>query len=218
MTIDIEKRAIPALLILALVLTWGCSSPKVSHTSISGEIKDIQHWRLEWVGAEQSPSVDIPGLFETSKYTADEYCAKYVEQVKRKLTREYGHSFAENYPDIGLIQVELSGEKLSAYVPPFDTANLYQDVAPGDRRWGTRDEADLVGATTSLFTDRDQVRKVRLRIFDLEGNPSGDVFIGESHEDKIKPEFVARVIDEIIRTGRYRGTKVMPISGEIKGK
>jgi len=218
MTIGIGRKFILASLILPLVLTSGCSSPKVSHTSISGEIKDIEHWRLEWVGAESATTVDIPGLFEKSKYTAAEYCIKYVEEVKHNLARDYQVSFAENYPEIGLIQVELTGEKLAAEIPPS-----FGDDPSGRLTWEDRGGSTKAvykadeGRSYRLFAG-DEVRRVRLSFFNLEGNLSGDVFIGEFIGDKVKPDFVARVIYEIIRTGRYKGTRVVPVAATVEGK
>jgi len=201
-----------SLFALSAVFLLGCSSPKVGHTSISGEIKEIEHWRLAWVGTEGSSAVEILGLYEKSKYTAEEYCTRYVEDVKRKLIRTHGQSFAENYPQTGLIQVELLGEKLPAYVPAPE-----EDRAPGGIVWEDRGgetravyRPDTVGQWY-LF-GRDQVRKVRLRFFDATGTLLGDVLIGESHTDNVKPEFVAKVIDEIIRTGRYKGHLALPVS------
>ncbi len=218
MIIGVESRIGLGFLLLATAFTWGCSSPKVSHTSISGEIKDIEHWRLEWIGTEGSAAIEIPGLYEKSKYTAEEYCTRYVEDVKRKLSQTYGQSFAENYAQIGLIQVELFGEKLSAYVPAPGEDRPSGSITWEDRGGATRavNEPDGNNRTWFLF-GRDAVRKVRLRFFDLGGNPSGDVFIGESYLDKVKPEFVAKVIDEIIRTGRYKGTSAVPISADVEG-
>lgn len=218
MPTGVIQRTIFGLAVLPLVLALGCSSPKVSHTSISGEIKDIQHWRLEWVGIDKSPAVDIPGLYEKSKYTAEEYCTRYVEDVKRKLIRTYGRSFAENYPEIGLIQVELLGEKLPAYVPPPREGGASGGITWEDRDGETRAvyRPDSVGQ--SYLFGRDQVRQVSLRFFDATGTRFGDVFIGESYSDNVKPDFVAGVIDEIIRTGRYKGTKVPPVSSTVEGK
>ena len=218
MTNETPGKLVLALVLTSMALAWGCSPPKVRHTSISGDLAYIEHWRLDWAGTEDSPAIDIPGLYEKSKYTAAEYCTRYVEDIRRELTRTYDFSFAENYLEVGRIEVELSGDKLSAYVPPFDTANPYQDIAPADRPAGSYPESDLLGATASLFTDRDQVRKVRLSFYDLDDDLSGTVFIGDSHEDKVEPKFVARVIDEIIRTGRYKGSPIIPVSASVEGR
>lgn len=200
----------------ASMFMGGCTAPSVSHTSISGEVRNIEHWRIVWIGAVGSPAVSIPGLYEKSKYTAAEYCLKYVDEVKQKLTRSYNRSFAENFPDVGVIEIELTGNKLSVYVPTPSEVGTSGSITWEDRGGSTRAVNRPESGEHAFIFGRDKVRRVRLRLFDLEGNPSGDIFIGDSHQDNVKPDFVAKVIDEILRTGKYKGTKVLPLSTAVE--
>ena len=201
-----------AALILISLLYVGCGGPAVTHTSISGEVQNVQHWRLEWVGlgdSLQQGKPEITGLNDPSKYTLETYCTKYIDKVKAELAGKYNHSLAENFPEFGRIEITLTGEKFPDYVPPGDTSqrHLYPDISPDGRDSYAGSGFNLSGALHRLFTDDDRVRGVNLKIFDSRANLAGEVFIGDSPDDRIKPNYVAKVIDQILRTGRYKGSK-----------
>lgn len=201
-----------AAFILTSLLYTGCGGPAVSHTSISGEVQNVQHWRLEWVGfgdSLQPEKPEITGLNDPSKYTLEEYCTKYIDKIKAELAGKYNHSLAENFPEYGRIEVTLAGEKFPDYVPPGDTSqrHLYPDISPDGRDSYAGSGFNLGGALHRLFTDDDHVRGVNLKIFDSRASLAGEVFIGNSPDDRVKPEYVAEVINQILRTGRYKDSK-----------
>jgi hypothetical protein len=201
-----------ASIAIAAAIHTGCGRPAVKHTSIFGEVRKVLHWKVIWAGKDQPVEADavaIAGLRDSSKYTLEEYCATYVGEVKDELASTYGYSLAENFPELGRIEIRLTGEKFPDYVPPEDTSmrDLNPDTSPDGRHTHGGSGFKLGGALYQLFTDQDYVRGVHLRIFDHRSRLAGEVFIGGSLEDRVKPDFTARVIDEILRTGRYKGSK-----------
>lgn len=203
--------------ILVAIAIGGCSKPGVRQTAISGEVRQVQSWRIAVDNIDEEStflaSTDIE--LQQSKYTKREYCTRYAQKVRSKLINEYDHTLAENFPQTGRIHLLLHSEKLALTVPPIDTTNIYDDISPAEQAKHGDSRINIVGAAASLFTDNDYVTSVTVRIEDFDGQLLGEILIGEEAESRVEPEFVAKVIDRVLRTGRYEGSKGM--SGSIGG-
>jgi hypothetical protein len=209
-----KKQFLPVVGVLALaalLLLIGCTSPAVKQTSISGEVRQTEHWKIEWAGRDsiQTQAMPLHGLTDSNKYTHVQYCTTYVADIRKDLARKYNFSFAENFPDRGIIRVELTGGVLRLTYPVRDTASYDEpdDISP-DGRVGSQTDPSAVSATGFRFVSRkDHVVSVRVSIYHPEGKLLGVVLIGGKPEDDVKPDFVARVIEEILRTGRYKSAE-----------
>ena len=198
-----QHIAFACLLLAAIMTVFSCGGPTVKHSSISGEIRTVEHWNLVWAGQDQTDAASSPASRASQAWRSHEgYCAEFVEDIRTELTDKYGYAFGENFPVTGTITIELHGGTLSDYVPETDTTNLYGDISPADDRYG-RSEFDVATAAVTLFSGRDRVRQVRLVILDTDGKNLGEVIIGDEPSDHVKPNYVAKVLDEILRTGKY---------------
>jgi hypothetical protein len=210
MTHSIRNHRFFVLIVITLpLLNLACSSPSVSHTSISGEVKQIEHWDIKWSGMDASSqsTIALEGISDSSKYTHAEVCDRYVEKVRSHLTLDYDFSFAENFPTHGTISIELTGAILRLIIPGRDTSHAFSsdNISP-DGRSATVPDAYPVSATGFyLESAKDNVASVRVSILEPDGKLAGMILIGGGSDDNVKPEFVARVINELIRTGQYKG-------------
>ena len=210
---NVKRYFLTTLVLSAVILLIGCSKPVVKHSAISGEVRQIQSWRLVCDNIEGIDEADYGKVerprpqTEKNEYSQFEYCTRFVEKVRMMLFGKYELNVAENFPQTGTIHLMLKNEKLSSYVPPADTSNTYQDISPSDRVGRQSSELNLVAATSSLFTDDDYINGVTVTVTDLDERILGQVFVGGEPGDRVKADFLAKIIDEVIRTGRYKGAK-----------
>ncbi len=196
--------AFVCLMLAAIVTVIGCGGPTVKHSSISGEIRTVEHWKIVWAEESATDKTSASQASQASKAwrSHESYCTEFIDRLQSKLTHDYGYTFGENFPVTGTITVELHGGTLSDYVPETDTTNLYDDISPTDDRY-SRNEFDVATAAVVLLSGRDRVRTVHLVLTDTEGKHCGEVIVGGEPGDHVKPDYVAKVIDEILRTGKY---------------
>ncbi|MBD3257020.1 hypothetical protein GF377_01210 [candidate division GN15 bacterium] len=206
--------AITLVLGVSSAVLIGCGKPAVKHTAISGEVREIGNWHLmcEGVGDVDLRPINLKRFDSQNEYTAREYCTKFSIETRRELASKYGYTLAENFPRNGTIHLELESEKLSLWVPSPDTSNLYNDISPNDNIDRTESDLNIVGAAASLFSDRDYVKEVTVTLRDVNDNLLGTVIIGGKEGDRVKPSYVAKVIDEVLREGRYGGAKSVSVN------
>jgi hypothetical protein len=202
-----------ALIVTGVVfelLDGGCGSPLVRHSSILGDVRNIRQWKVKWVGQTDENSLlyraTVGDLKGKSKYTVEEYCLKYVDDVKEELAGVYGYSFEENFPAVGEITIALRGEKLPDWVPSTDTTfrDIYKGGSQAKQPFSVTPELGTAAAVVSLLMPRDRVREVRVTLSDHTGKVLGEIFLGGDSDDNVKPAFVASVIHKVLTSGRFR--------------
>lgn len=182
-------------------LASNCGKPAVRRTSVSGEVRNIDHWEIRLSEADSAKSgsaVDLSGVYESSKYDDPERAISYVLEVKHRLITDHDVSFSENFPEHGLIELQLSG---------LAWANPQLQAHPGDTIWSgvrlqdggdkPKDEDKRSAHFNSEYL-HDRVKGVHVRIYDRQGNLAGDAEIGYDPQDKVTPEFVADVIARML--------------------
>lgn len=191
-----------ALCLLVGVAATDCGKPAVRRTSISGEVRDIEHWEIRWADSDSirpGSAVDLSGVYESSKYDDPEEALRYVLEVKHRLIADHDVSFSENFPEHGLILLQLTG---------LAWANPQLQAHPGDTIWsGVRlqeggdkpNDEDKRSAHFKSEYLHDRVKGVQVRIYDPKGSLAGDAQIGYDPQDKVTPEYVADVIARMLR-------------------
>lgn len=205
-------RTVAHISVLALLIltALSCGGPYVEHSTISPEVRDIANWRIEWAGRTDStrtPDEIMEAIGTRSKYSMDEYCVQYVQNVKAKLRDKYGLSFSENFPERGGIVLELHGPTLSRFNPPDTAAERFTRGDPGRPGYpeGQVSTGAVLGVTELLFSDRDKVDSVVVTIYDETRLLAGKAMI---NADEVKPSHVAEVIHKLITEGRYEDAPI----------
>jgi hypothetical protein len=187
--------------LLAGVHLSNCGKPEVLRTSVSGEVRSIDHWEIRWTDADSvraGSAVNLSGVYETSKYDEPGEALGYVLEVKHHLITDHGISFSENFPARGLILLKLTG---LAWADPQLQAHPGDTIWSGERLQDGGDKSydkEKPGLHFDGEHLRDRVKGVHVRIYDLAGRLAGDARIGYDADDKVTPEYVAEVIARLL--------------------
>jgi len=186
------------------LLVGACSHPYVKHSSILGTVRTVPHWTVGWDEPDRQNrqlTQVVAGLDNKSRYSLEEYCHRFVNDVKISLSSDYGITVAQNYANQGRINVRIFGATLSKYLPPDTLGTDYQHQKAMNTSDGTAFNTDmLVTSADVLFGGTDHVNRVELGLFDTEGKEAGSA---EIKGDNVSPKFVAKVIHKLITTGSY---------------
>jgi len=191
------------LLILSLI---GCSSPDVRQSFISPEVKSVPAWAIvladEYQIQDSLVAVDqIERMFK-SKYADKEYCRPYLDSLKENLNST-GHIVVDAADGVGQIILSIRGRKFSDRVDwnsDIDSEQQFRrrhhQDSPADRSIG--ETSGAINYTSYIFSD--EIAEIKVELIDVHKRSLGEVTISNS---SIKPDFVASVIDKIIRNGKY---------------
>lgn len=196
-----------ALIVLTCCLfIGGCCSPDVTGSILSPEAKNIQAWMIEL--AEDSAAVNSSSMIDDiraetkSKYTKKEYCSPYLESLENKLRSRWYH-IVDGPITEGTIRIDIEGHKEHFWIIRVGYEDDWKEELEWDSRGDPTDghlggEEIMVDASKAL--QEDEVKAVQIEFFDFNGKSLGQVKISGC---EIKPEFTAKVIDKMIKEGKY---------------
>jgi len=198
-------------LIALVVLTFcmfigGCCSPDVAGSMLSPEAKNIKAWLIELVEdstmANSSSMIDNIRAETKSKYSKEEYCLPYLKNLENNL-RSRGYHIVDGPVTEGTIRIDIEGYKELFWIIRVGHEDGWQEELEWDSRGDPTEghlggEEIMVDALKAL--QEDEVKSVQLEFFDFNGRLLGQAKISGC---KIKPEFIARVIDKMIKEGKY---------------
>jgi hypothetical protein len=194
------------LITLTFLIIGSCSSPKVQNAILSPEAKKIQVWKVELATDTASTGSDslITDLRVDlkSKFVKKEYCAPYINEVEDDL-RALGYHVVDGKITEGTIRLDIKGKKEKFWSVGIGARNGGDE----EREWDTRGdptEGHLSGKDVLIdtwkFLESDEIRSVKIEFFSLAGKSLGSATIKGG---KIKPDFVAKAIDRMIKEGKY---------------
>jgi hypothetical protein len=199
-----------ASLVLITMVTLSCGKPGVKHTSIDGEVKLIKSWELQFVdmdiisskfGLNQFDMVDSLEMEARSDHTRG-----FAEQIKSILISR-GHKFAHGRKTRGAISIGIKWRKIKKYekAPERFEDRLYneEEFRRQDKRHRDSLDIDVSYLGWKLFGKMYEISKVEVDILDKSGRSLGRIYIGGKSSDKVKPDYVADVIDKILNEGKY---------------
>ncbi len=203
---SINRKIAGILSVLYLLAIGGCGSPNVRDAILSPEAKNIQAWKIEL--AEDSTTTQADSLITNiraelkSKYIKKEYCAPYIDAVREGL-RARGYHIVKGPITEGTIRINIKGQKehfWMIFVSDDDDLDAEQEWdSRGDPTGGHLSGEEIV-VNPAKVLQTDEVRAVQLEFFDLSGKSIGQASISGG---KIKPEFIAKTIDIMIKEGKY---------------
>ena len=208
MTIPSATRYLAPMLILAVVT--GCGKPGVKISAIDGRVREVTGWSVVWSGEADTlhQALQKTDLAKTrSRFANTEPARQYVEKVSTLLRRNHSVPTDDNFAGEGVIMIDLRGRKIMATTYPTrlleDKRALEEEVPeiddPEDRNLPPYGDARN---EWPLGPD-DYVDFVEVTISRLDGQLLGSIMIGRDDDHKVAPDFVAKVIAEAIRSGRY---------------
>lgn len=200
------------LLWAVLPLVCGCN-PRVMHSMIAPETGHIQVWRLD-LGMDALASDTSLGMAQirkefTSELANEQYYRSFLGQVSAKLG-SLGHQMATGEATEGTILIKPGAQKRRQIV--MGSLNdqrlivwnrMENEEAPAEdnrSQPGHSHEPRPVNYVKPVFKQSDAVRNVYIEITDMNGRLLGTIDISGG---KVKPEFVAKVIDRLIREGKW---------------
>ena len=201
------------LLPLWAVFLFACGgNPGVMHSMIASETSHIQVWRLD-LGVDTLVSDTSAGISElmkrfSSEFANEQYYRDFLGTINAKLG-SYGHQMTTGIATEGTILIKPSAKKWygGTTSSPFDqrligwnrleqkdaSTDNYQSAGPGYEPWPVK-------YVDTKIKQNDAVRNVYIEITDMDGRLLGTI---EIFGKKVKPEFVAEVIDRLIREGKW---------------
>jgi len=209
------KMAAGAILLMPvgiIILIVGCSKPNVKHSMVAPEAREIQVWLInlgiESQAADSSAAVRQFKKEFASELANEDYYLAYLEEVGRELS-SLGHNVADGPVGEGTIRIKPSASKRSDIIigPGTDLRLIEwnrlerQDTPSADDRspWGDRDRSGTE-YVKPVYHKTDEVRNVYIEMLGPEGKLLGAIDITGG---KVKAEFVAKVIDRLIKEGEW---------------
>ncbi|MEW5923707.1 MAG: hypothetical protein AB1746_06945 [Candidatus Zixiibacteriota bacterium] len=210
----LERGLIPLdifFLVLLIVISCG-SPPKVSHSMIASETAKIQVWKTT-LGVVRESDDSNPGLTRLNNEFASELANQsfynaYTEQVGNQLTG-LGHHLVSGNVTEGIILIKPLAKKRRSTL--FDSGYNQKLVAWNQMEQDDVPSSDLRAVNFANATrpmnyvkttnsKSDDVREVYVEFI----GPGG-MFMGSTviYGNKVRPEFVAEVIDRLIREGKW---------------
>ena len=206
------RRCISVVILVAAILSTvggGCG-PKVQHSLIPQSLHSVDSWTIRWNDEDVNR-----GDYEVRKASGQvdsgawsEYCVAYVGSVKHHLIADHGVSFAENFPQRGIIELEITSKTVSKFTPPDTAAEERFRGGPGENRYphGEPLSSDvLLGLGELLFGDKVKVNSVVVHFYDLDGGSAGRASMAS---ENVKPSQAAKVICKLITEGRAQSSGV----------
>jgi len=189
----------PAIIIIGIIAVWGCSSLKVNHIDISPEIRDVQAWRIVWIGDESADSETIRKLEESfkSKYAKKEYYADYLVQLANEL-RGLGYHIIDEDINVAEIKIDITGSKWTEAEYLDGDYNSIQDF----RKRHHQDDPGQTGGDGSIspiVMTGDDVTAVIVELTDEAGASLGSI---EIDGKKITSKVTASAINNVIRESK----------------
>jgi len=184
----------------------GCSSPKVTHSLVLPETRQVQAWAVildsDIAATDGMVSQTLEREFK-SQYAQREYAALYVNEVAHGL-QSYGYHLVDNAFAEATICIRLIGQKW-ADKHEFGGADFPDQEDYYRRHHHKAPEADPVpGATTlmPIVVKGDHVAGVHIEIITSDGISLGQADIAASGGG-LKPGFIAEVVNKLLQTGSY---------------
>lgn len=181
-------------IVLAVFLIASCSSPNVQQSFISPETKDIEIWYIRHI-TQNAASDSLPSISATrDNLGIDDNIDRYIEAVEFHLM-DKGIIISDSTPVSGIINLKVNDPgitgRLTYVKKEWNAPYEYQKPPPG-----IRDSADVYFKETGIRP----INYNEIEILSSDGR-----FLGKATIDgqKIKPEFTARVIKELIKNGEY---------------
>ena len=195
---------------LAGLLVLSCGGPTVEHSSIDGEVKKIELWKLDYTPTLAGSDVDSVllnfGQVETIDSVISEHSYKYVRDVEYDLEKR-GYLFTQDLSSQGTILLKMNWLTRQEEEKPrpgvieqqiIDEERKRRGIAPGDSL-----SVDSDFLAWKLFGKKYVINRLTVTIFDDEGRQLGQVFLKTEPFKNIDPDFTAKVIDKIISKGEY---------------
>ncbi len=208
---NIKRNKVFTLAFVILMLSiffifGGCCGPKVNNARLSPEAKNIQVWKIELASDSTSTGADslITDLRAElkSKYIKKEYCMPYIDAVEENL-QACGYHVVDGDITEGTIRLDIKGKKEQFWTVEIGKRQSGEEEREWDSR-GDPTEGHLSGKKVRVeggkFLESDEIRSVKMEFFNLNGKSLGSATITGG---KIKPGFVAKTIDRMIREGKY---------------
>ncbi|MFH1687951.1 MAG: hypothetical protein ABIE70_10595 [bacterium] len=203
-------KALFGVLVLGAFSAGGCGGPRVKQSVIPRSVIEVTAWDIRWAGEnDTSSAATVPfekGLIKSKAQT--DFCQAYIEAVRHYLIADHHISFAENFPQRGLIELDINSKTISEYTPPDTAAEERFRGGPGKDTYphGSPWSSDaLLGLGDVLFGQRVRVDSLVVRFFEPGGKPAGWAAIAS---ENVRPPEAAEVISDLITTGRYKGSAI----------
>jgi len=195
-----------------LICVVGCCKPSVMHSMLSPEAKEIQVWLID-LGIDSFPADTSAAMVQlrkdfVSELANEEFYRDYLAHVGREMTA-LGYNIAAGPVGEGIVRIKPDAQKRThIFLGPDSDQRLIewnrmeQDDTPSrDDRSSARKTGE--GGTEyvkPIFRETDAVRNVYIEIIGHDGKFLGSVDITGG---KVKAEFVAKVLDRLIREGEW---------------
>ena len=190
---------------LSSLIIGGCCSPNVENSMLSPEAKNIQVWKIELAEDSATAADTLMANIRAdikSKYTKKEYCEPYIDAVGDKL-RARGYHVVDGPVTEGTIRIDIKGYKEHFWMVRVGYEDDWKEELEWDSR-GDPTEGHLSGDEVIIDAGKvlqtDEVKAVQIEFFDLSGKSMGQASISGC---KVKPEFIAKAIDKMIKEGKY---------------
>ncbi len=197
-------------MLLAGLSLLSCGGPTVEHTSINGEVKQIELWKIDYTPTLSGNDVDTAllnlGQIETIDSVISEHSYKYVRDVEYDLEKR-GYLFTEDLSSQGTILLKMNWLTRQHEEKPrpgvieqqiIDEERKRRGIAPGD---SLSIDSDFLA--WKLFGKKYVINRLTVTILDDQGRQLGQVFLKTEPFKNIDPDFAAKVIDKIISKGEY---------------
>ncbi|PKK83774.1 MAG: hypothetical protein CVT49_07075 [candidate division Zixibacteria bacterium HGW-Zixibacteria-1] len=206
-----NKSCAMLILGLAFVIACGCN-PKVMHSMMAPETGKVQVWVID-LGMD-TLSADTSFAFTqlkkefTSELANEQYYREYLDQVGEELGT-LGHQIAGGPVAEGTILIKPGAQKRytvtvgSNYDQRLIIWNrMEQQEAPGEDKRSNPHSHEIrpTDYVKPVYHNSDAVRDVYIEITGADGKLLGAIDITGG---KVKPEFVAEVLDRLIRDGKW---------------
>ncbi len=195
------------LFIFIMAVTFSCcGSPDVRQSLISSEIKNIPAWTIiltdEYQMQDSLIAINNMERMFKSKYSDKEYCRPYLNTIKENLS-SFGHLMVDITGGVGQINLSIRGRKFRGKIDWDTEIDSEQDFRKRHHQDSPADRSVDVGSgaiSPAPYIVSDEIADIKLELKGSNGHLLGEVTISDG---KINPEFVAAVIDKIIRQGKY---------------
>ncbi len=198
--------------VILLTAVIGCASgPKVSHSSVSGEVRSVENWKIIWSdslawlpASEDSDLMDI----KPDNQEAARYCRDYIGKIEHTLRTKYGFQFYDNMPVSGYLMVSLWPRVYlrSMTVPDrraearWRPTSKHPSHSTGTLATGAYGLA--LGIFSLLGSEDRPICQVNVHVLDATNRPFADAEVTKGGSSSIKPDEVAEIVNRLITTGQ----------------
>lgn len=198
--------AIPFVLLLFLA----CGGPAVQHSSISGDVKQVELWKIDYSPMHKGGTIDSAlmkvGEIESIDPIIQEHSDKYARDVRYELEKK-GYLFTENLASQGTITLKLQWLTRQE-AKPAQPGVLERKMIDEERERRGLSPNDTLSINSDylawkLFGENYIINWITVAIGGSDGKLLGEVIIKTEPFEHIDPDFTAKVIDKIITEGEY---------------